>query len=46
MPTRVKCLHALIAHSLAVGPGINPVGDDALQRIGNWAKKSCLAEEI
>jgi len=46
MPTRVKCLHALIAHSLAVGPGINPVGDDALQRIGNWAQKSCLAEEI
>lgn len=27
MPKRVKCLHALVAHSLAVGPGINPVGD-------------------
>lgn len=30
MPTRVKCLHALIAHSLAVGPGVNPIGDLAL----------------
>lgn len=30
MPTRVKCLHSLMAHSLSVGPGINPVGDWAL----------------
>lgn len=27
MPSRVKCLHALIAQSLAEGPGLNPVGD-------------------
>lgn len=27
MPERVKCLHALIGHALAVGPGVNPVGD-------------------
>jgi uncharacterized protein len=27
MPDRVKCLHALVAHSLAVGPGVNPFGD-------------------
>jgi hypothetical protein len=42
MPTRVKCLHALVAHSLAVGPGINPVGDDALKRLGDWANKACV----
>lgn len=30
MPDRVKCLHALIAHSLAEGPGLNPVGDVAV----------------
>ncbi|MCU1472415.1 DUF501 domain-containing protein [Amnibacterium sp.] len=27
MPTRVKCLHALAAHALAAGPGVNPLGD-------------------
>lgn len=27
MPDRVKCLHVLIAHSLAKGPGVNPLGD-------------------
>jgi uncharacterized protein len=30
MPDRVKCLHVLIAHSLAKGRGINPFGDEAL----------------
>jgi len=30
MPDRVKCLHALMAHSLSVGQGVNPVGDWAL----------------
>lgn len=30
MPDRVKCLHVLIAHSLAKGPGLNPFGDQAL----------------
>ena len=30
MPDRVKCLHVLIAHSLAKGRGINPLGDEAL----------------
>jgi uncharacterized protein len=30
MPDRVKCLHLLIAHSLAKGPGVNPLGDEAL----------------
>lgn len=36
MPTRVKCLHALIGHSLAAGPGVNPIGDIALERCG-WS---------
>ncbi|MDQ1531197.1 MAG: uncharacterized protein QOE37_1302 [Microbacteriaceae bacterium] len=30
MPARVKCLHALAAHALAAGPGVNPIGDLAL----------------
>ncbi|KQR97434.1 hypothetical protein ASG12_16010 [Williamsia sp. Leaf354] len=30
MPDRVKCLHVLIAHSLAKGPGANPLGDEAV----------------
>jgi hypothetical protein len=44
MPTRVKCLHALVAHSLAAGPGVNPVGDDALDRIGDFWSRPCLPE--
>lgn len=32
MPTRVKCLHALIGHALAAGHGVNPIGDLALER--------------
>ena len=30
MPDRVKCLHVLMAHSLARGRGVNPFGDEAL----------------
>ena len=30
MPDRVKCLHVLMAHALAKGPGVNPFGDEAL----------------
>ncbi|MEO6511251.1 MAG: DUF501 domain-containing protein [Nocardioides sp.] len=36
MPNRVKCLHVLAAHSLAAGPGINPVGDEVLALLGDW----------
>lgn len=39
MPVRVKCLHVLVAHSLAVGPGINPFGDEALALLPDWAAK-------
>lgn len=42
MPTRVKCLHVLVAHSLATGPGINPLGDEALAMLGPWwVPRSC-----
>jgi len=36
MPDRVKCLHVLAAHSLAAGPGLNPLGDEVLDRLGEW----------
>jgi hypothetical protein len=36
MPTRVKCLHVLVGHSLAVGRGVNPLGDEALDRLEPW----------
>lgn len=36
MPVRVKCLHVLVGHSLAAGPGINPLGDEALEQIRPW----------
>jgi len=36
MPTRVKCLHVLVAHSLAAGPGVNPLGDEAVQALDDW----------
>ncbi len=35
MPTRVKCLHALIAHEMAV-PGANPFGREALEALPEW----------
>lgn len=34
MPTRVKCLHALIGHALSAGPGVNPIGDLAIRDSG------------
>ncbi|MGB7449323.1 MAG: DUF501 domain-containing protein [Ornithinimicrobium sp.] len=43
MPTRVKCLHVLVAHSLAVGPGVNPLGDEALAALGAWWADGCCA---
>jgi uncharacterized protein len=35
MPDRVKCLHALAAHELAV-PGANPLGAWAVRAAGSW----------
>jgi hypothetical protein len=42
MPDRVKCLHALAAHSLAAGPGINPLGDETVAEIGEFWTRPCL----
>jgi hypothetical protein len=36
MPNRVKCLHVLVGHALASGPGVNPLGDEALARLPEW----------
>jgi hypothetical protein len=36
MPDRVKCLHALVAHSLAVGRGVNPIGDRAVDALADY----------
>lgn len=36
MPKRVKCLHVLVAHALAAGPGVNPLGDEALALLPQW----------
>jgi hypothetical protein len=36
MPSRVKCLHVLVAHALAAGPGVNLVGDEALAALPPW----------
>ena len=42
MPTRVKCLHVLVGHALAVGPGVNPLGDEALALIRDtWRPDRC-----
>ena len=40
MPTRVKCLHVLVGHSLAKGAGANPLGDEALDLLGPWWRDS------
>ena len=37
MPTRVKCLHVLVAHALAVGRGGNVLGDEALDLMPDWS---------
>ena len=42
MPTRVKCLHVLVGHALAAGPGVNPLGDEALAALGEFWSRPCL----
>jgi hypothetical protein len=43
MPDRVKCLHALAGHALVAGPGVNPLGDEVLERLGAWwAEGPCV----
>ncbi len=42
MPDRVKCLHVLAGQALAQGPGVNPLGDEVLDALGEWwAPGSC-----
>ena len=43
MPNRVKCLHVLVGHALAVGPGVNPLGDEAVDLLGDWWSGSTCA---
>ena len=41
MPTRVKCLHALMGHALA-RPGVNPLGEQALAKAKSlWSPQVC-----
>jgi hypothetical protein len=44
MPVRVKCLHALAGHSLAAGPGVNPIGDLALDAC-SWSPNRCVCAD-
>lgn len=44
MPTRVKCLHVLVAHSLAAGAGVNPLGDEALAMLEPWWQPTSCAQ--
>jgi hypothetical protein len=47
MPDRVKCLHVLAAHALAAGPGVNPLGDEVLERLGTWwADGPCIERAV
>ena len=45
MPNRVKCLHVLVGHALAAGPGVNPLGDEALERLGEFWANPCARED-
>lgn len=44
MPSRVKCLHVLAAHAMASGPGVNPLGDMVLARLGDWWSTGCCVD--
>lgn len=47
MPDRVKCLHVLVGHALAAGPGVNPLGDEALALIAeSWRPDRCTCAAI
>ena len=43
MPDRVKCLHVLAGQSLVQGRGVNPLGDEVLDRLGEfWGAGPCV----
>ena len=46
MPDRVKCLHVLAGQALAMGRGVNPLGDEVLDALGEWwASGPCVSVE-
>ncbi|SDQ68775.1 DUF501 domain-containing protein [Quadrisphaera sp. DSM 44207] len=46
MPERVKCLHVLLAHALAAGPGVSPLGDEVREALGDYgAAGPCVATD-
>jgi len=46
MPDRVKCLHVLAGQSLAQGHGVNPLGDEVLDALGDWWRSGpCVTTE-
>ena len=36
MPDRVKCIAVLAGQALAQGRGVNPLGDEVLDLLGDW----------
>lgn len=46
MPNRVKCLHALVGHALAAGPGVNPFGDEAIALLSATGAWPCPAQNM
>jgi hypothetical protein len=44
MPDRVKCLHVLLAHALAAGEGVNPLGDKVIELVPApwWTAGPCV----
>ena len=43
MPSRVKCLHVLAGQALAQGRGVNPLGDEVLDLLGEyWSAGPCV----
>lgn len=46
MPTRVKCLHVLLGHTLAVGRGVNPLGDETLDLLGDYTPGSAVCAAL
>jgi hypothetical protein len=44
MPDRVKCLHALLGHALAAGRGVNPLGDETRDSVGEFWRRPCLED--
>ena len=46
MPDRVKCLHVLAGQSLAQGRGVNPLGDEVLDLLGEWwSRGACVRDD-